>query len=597
MLKNQFKILSIIILVLFINVNKVFAQQQQTAYEKKVAKITEKYFSICYYGYNKSLTMSEKAELQMLAGGEEARNFILGLGLMNYAMNHTEAETKKLIKQFDKELKTAERLKTSIDYKREKEQKKLQAQKEFEKTDNGNILKNIKTEFKTWNQKGEFEKQSDYDKILKTESKNKFSEICMKNIKERINTYFESYDSPLSMELLTYDSENEFFPILFKLNKKEWKSEIKIPIDKAVIFKEIWSRLEWKNDEYNWCLIDNNLFPTIITLQEKKKYYGNENIDNTEYKFKLTLDNLTKISYSFDDFKIDNLYLKGVVFKYSEAKELARKKFIKDSLNYDSLIIEYNQALLKNTYNVKMIQLPDTKHLVKGDDFTKKSQLLKENFDRMNKDIELYLKRNQAEKYCEIYYSQHPVKKIEADKKYIECKCNYSRELFDVKFIDNSLSSYNCDCREKEYLKVKNLFKTKNEFNTFFDKGDLIFTNEIEKRTVLAYINANFNTIKSIDLKKAKKESFGSALVKDLADVSHSNYENENRIREKLNNLIIKSQNKNYYPQIVELLIETNQKLNKEWSKNGKYFSDKVNFFDIYLLNDYKKKLKERKKK
>ena len=60
------KIISFIFLFFTISINKGNAQQKhKTAYEKRIEKITEKYFSITYFGYNRPLTLSEKSELQM----------------------------------------------------------------------------------------------------------------------------------------------------------------------------------------------------------------------------------------------------------------------------------------------------------------------------------------------------------------------------------------------------------------------------------------------------------------------------------------------------------------------------------------------------
>jgi len=541
--------------------------------------------------------MLEKAELQMYTSDEEAKNFIIEAGLLYYASNHTEAETKRLIKNLERELKSAEKLKTSVDYKREKERKAMQAQKEFEKTDKGKILKNIKNEFQAWNQKGEFEKQSDYELRLKEQSKNKFNNICIEQIKNQINYHYENgnSESSISMILLPYNADNEFFQVIFRLNKKEWISKINIPITKARHFKNIWNNLELQKNYYDWCIIDNYLFPTIITLQEKKGYYNSDNDDNTKYLFNLTLDNKNDITILFDDLKIDNKYLKGYIFNYSIAKELVRQKFIRDSLNYDSIVSKYNKLLLNNPYNINQKVLK-VEHLKRGDNYEDKISLLKEEYEKLNKNFKSSLKRNNPSQFCKIYYSIHPDKKVEADKKYIDCKCNLTRQEYDIKFINNNLSAHYCNCREKEYLKYGNLFVDKNEFNSFFEKGDSVYTNEIEKRTFIAYIDKNADVVKSLDLRKEKKESFGAALLKNLANIPHNSYKSENQIRERIINIISKSQNKNYYSFIVDKLIKTNQKLYKEWTKNGKYFINKVDFFNTYMLVDYKKKLKERKK-
>jgi len=52
-----------------------------------------------------------------------------------------------------------------------------------------------------------------------------------------------------------------------------------------------------------------------------------------------------------------------------------------------------------------------------------------------------------------------------------------------------------------------------------------------------------------------------------------------------------------YYSKIVDILIETNTKLNYEWKKNGQYFEDKVQLYEAYISDNYKTVLKENKKK
>jgi len=51
-----------------------------------------------------------------------------------------------------------------------------------------------------------------------------------------------------------------------------------------------------------------------------------------------------------------------------------------------------------------------------------------------------------------------------------------------------------------------------------------------------------------------------------------------------------------YYSKIVDVLIETNKKLNSEWKKNGQYFEDKVQLYETYITNNYKTVLKDKKK-
>ena len=61
--------------------------------------------------------------------------------------------------------------------------------------------------------------------------------------------------------------------------------------------------------------------------------------------------------------------------------------------------------------------------------------------------------------------------------------------------------------------------------------------------------------------------------------------------------MINECRNKSYYPQIMDSVIETNKGLSKEWTKNGQYFKNKIDFYDAYLSDNYNQILKDNKKK
>jgi len=161
---------------------------------------------------------------------------------------------------------------------------------------------------------------------------------------------------------------------------------------------------------------------------------------------------------------------------------------------------------------------------------------------------------------------------------------------------------YNCNCRENEYRKNGKLFESKNEFDSFYDKGDDIYFAEYEKRTVLNYLNINNQYLESMDFQKEKKESAGSIIGRGLleiatnSNISAKDYTTENEIRKNILSIITNCQNKIYYNQVIDIVIETNKKLNKEWGKNGQNFENKAEFYNAYLSEDYKKILKEKKK-
>jgi hypothetical protein len=182
------------------------------------------------------------------------------------------------------------------------------------------LQKNIKSSFLNWYQKGEFEKQADYEVRLQKQSQIKFTEICMEEIKKKTNSF---RSSDLSMNLLTYDAENEVFPTLFKFKGREWKNQVKISIDKAQNFKENeWRNFYWQKEKSSWCFIDNDLFTSIIYLESNL----------FDITFKLPLPNQEEITVAFNDLGIENPNLKDFIFNYSATMENENNIYSTDGL-------------------------------------------------------------------------------------------------------------------------------------------------------------------------------------------------------------------------------------------------------------------------
>lgn len=99
-----------------------------------------------------------------------------------------------------------------------------------------------------------------------------------------------------------------------------------------------------------------------------------------------------------------------------------------------------------------------------------------------------------------------------------------------------------------------------------------------------------------MDFQKEKKETIGSAFVSGYTG-TYTDYSKINADRKKILSAICDSQTKSYYSQVIDFVIKTNKGLNKEWSKNGQFFESKDEFYNAYLSDDYKKILKESKKK
>lgn len=210
----------------------------------------------------------------------------------------------------------------------------------------------------------------------------------------------------------------------------------------------------------------------------------------------------------------------------------------------DSVFTNYNRQLLQNPYNLNQKKLENYSKITEKDRreyyFNSSVSSMKSNFERLNN--------------------------------------GFNREY------------------EDEYRKNGKLFASKDEFDTFYKQGKDVYPQEIEKRTVLNYLTVNSQFIESMDFQKEKKETIGSALVSGYTGQS-TDYTKINNDRKKILSAISGSQNKPYYPQIMDFVIETNKGLNKEWSKNGQFFESKAEFYNAYLSDNYKDMLKTNKKK
>lgn len=515
-MKSIFIKVTLCISLMFAMASTVFAQNQtQTAYEKKVFEIKKNYVKKILI-QNESWT--RQSEIELYCAGEDYINAALALGILT---------APDLIKSLESDLKAAEKLKTSVDFQRE-------ALEKYYSSDRGTIQKNIKSAFQAWNQKGEFEKQADYEERLKSQSQSRFVEICIEKIKAKINSV-GNYDSRLEKELLKYDSENEVFPVSFQFNGVKWTTNFKIPISNAEDFKENFDDLRWQKNEYDWCFVENSLFPTNITLQNNDK----------KYSFDLSWENVEDIFIPFEALEVENPYLTNVVFAYSTAKEMdieiARQKQVSDSVEfvgYTNKLLElanyYNQQLLQNPYNIE-----------------------KKNMRDFNPVIDLSLNKNYGNK-------EH----LERD---FEDKSNAIKSKFEnvSRYLKNEYDSK----KEREHLTNGKLFADKAEFDSFFDKGSEIYKAELEKRQIFSALNKNKDIIETMDLQKQGT--------------------NETNILSIINN----SKSKDYYAQVIDLVVETNKKLNTESSKNSKYFESKVEFYESFISGNYKDILKTKKKK
>jgi len=110
------------------------------------------------------------------------------------------------------------------------------------------------------------------------------------------------------------------------------------------------------------------------------------------------------------------------------------------------------------------------------------------------------------------------------------------------------------------------------------------------------YLSVNSQFIESMDFQKEKKEPISPPSVYGYSTPT-IDYTEINKKRKSILSAISESKTKLYYSQILDFVIETNKDMNKEWNKNGQYFENKSEFYNAYISDDYKKILKENKKK
>lgn len=544
------------IILFFLVINSTYAQQQ-TTYQKKILEIEKKYVKKILIGEGK---WSQRSEAELFYANADYLNAVLAIGLMG---------TPQYIEGFKNEMKQAEKLKTTTDFQREKEaklkkenkeneQKQQKKEESFERSDIGIIKKNIKNTFEKWNQKGEFEKQTDYENRLENQSQNAFDQTCIEQIKRKIENYNNYY---LNRELLPYNADNEFFNVKFKVNNIDWLGRIDIPIANAENFKNNWTNLKIKINNYDWCFVENTLCPTLITLSD----------ENEKYQFALPLQNQKEITYSFEDLGIDNLYLKGYLFKYTDAKKIdikiAQEKLEKDSL----LIMSYNNKLETAFQNYN-------------------SQLLTNNYN---------IEKKVVLDYNKISNKEDDIKNIEG---------NYKESLELLTRNYNTIKNELETSFDIAYDTENKLFATKEEFEKYYIQGKDNLLTEIKKRKekqeeerILNYLNLNSKFIESIDFQQEKRESVGSALGRGLfvvatnTNVSVRDYTNENQTRKDILSLINKCDKKSYYSKVLDFVFDTNKDLNKKWNKDGQFFINKAELYEAYTIGDYKQILKEKK--
>lgn len=304
------------------------------------------------------------------------------------------------------------------------------------------------------------------------------------------------------------------------------------------------------------------------------------------------------ISYSLSsDLPNDDLFLRDTLHTLlqviSDKKAQLKERYKKDSLEFRQMsqslqdkIDEANVQFLQYPYNFQKCTLKDSLSISlfgKTEELAKelhaKVDALPKMQEQAEKEVYEKLIAEDPQRFTEIYFTQNPSKKQEADKSYIECRCKYKERLaFDMAFIHDTLTD--CDCREKEYQIVSEFFHSREDFDQMYSQEELTY-------------KIRLNKLKSMmaDKKAIEETLFNSKQLNFKKSMLTSNEELKSVV-----NRINEHKGKYYYADVIDVVFKHNDKLTKEWEKNGKYFKSKAEMFEYWISEEYDKVLKARKK-
>lgn len=302
--KKFFKVMMALGMLFLLMPLRMSAQTTLTPYQRKAAQITLKYYNI--FAGNKKLNSS--AWLMVTSADPDNMEQMVGIAFLNYAYTHSSAQVKSIDRQYSAEMKAAAKLKNATDRLRE-----------FYKTDKGRVYKEVRKQFASWNEKGEFEKQEDYLSRLKDQSVSKFNELCKEAIDKEGKSIL-SNGSRGEVKLDNYNTEKEQFGVYVTTTKKLASyGFLNIPISEAENFKSSFycsdlAPIKWKVSGNKMLLSDFSFKTNGKTYTVHSDYLVN--VESKEY-VPFNPNEIKDIEIPFDKLGISNAYLKGYVYKDS----------------------------------------------------------------------------------------------------------------------------------------------------------------------------------------------------------------------------------------------------------------------------------------
>ncbi len=417
---------------------------------------------------------------------------------------------------------------------------------------------------------------------------NRSSQVIPCCVRENINPKYEIEDVIIYFDDLGLDN-----PFMNGSSYNYTKQQFTPNPALAKLKKEEEARREKNREEQEKQRRNDSIFDAVTIQLEKAVTNYHSLLKRTPYDFeknKLSLSIPTNL-YGENQRLSDTLQL--LLDSVQLRKIQLQNRYTTDSLEFSKCnetlqaqISAINAKLLAYPYNLQKRTISDSLSFSlfgKSEELTRELKTKESTLPQKQKQVEdaVYqeLKANNPKRFVEIYYVQNPTEKQPADSTYIECRCQYaSRNAFDIAWVDKNISL--CDCREQKYQEIKDLYHSRKEFDQSYNQEESVFESEVKDRKKM------WQEIKNLDLYLTSKKQINlkKALTSSKPEITE------------IINFVKQHQNSYYYTEAVEVIFKYNEKLMKEWNKNGSFFKSKTEMYEYWIGEDYDKVLKARKK-
>lgn len=600
-MKRLFTLIMTLLLV------STFISAEET-YQEKIKNVYLKYACLYKYGPNvsyESLSSSEKAGLKNYASRDGVRS--LEYNALDF---FNSSQIKRYNLNMEDEIKELEKYKTAASNnqknpsatngKNKNSKSDAEKQKEADwkhystRTVKGVAEKYIADKINEWSVKDVYEKTSEYEKRLRTKSDSLFERICSEYLFELQNSV------RISVKERKYDADKE----LLTVSVDVWLSGYK----EYFLDKDVQVRLS-PNDARNFKLLEmcddlksvSKRQICFLTDMEHLIVIFNVGVRCNDGRIidvgwsPVFRDLAHEFIISFDDERLNvtNPYLKNRKYNFTKnsivytPEELARfdtiafRKVCKkvemkcDSVNNDLLKYPFN-------YNMARVECPTLdSSLIGAKDSVHSSKIAEasrymERRESYIKDSLLQDAKKDTIRYVDTVMEFDSISRIQVEKQYTEYRCKYSPQQFATLYLYNIVAD-TITCREEYREKYLQLFKSTQEFDLSYQKGESDFLADVESRI--------------------KQRSEVDSFIKWLNNFTMLNFKkdyDEDVIRIKKRYAELKD---NLYLDDVKKALRNNEKLSAEWYKNGLWFASDYNaFITSYMSNHYKQDLKRLKK-